>query len=192
MASIRRRAAITTSALPSSSEPRICAAAAARYPASVMKTTTASGVKTKSDTAVVKAINLLLADSYALMANTHYAHWNVEGPGFFALHKAFEHQYEDLFKAIDEIAERVRALDAYALGGLRNFATESGIEEFNTPIAAKDYVAGLVVAHEKTIADAVALRDAAGAVNDLETQDLAIGRIQWHQKTTWMLKSYLK
>lgn len=156
-----------------------------------MKTTTA-GSKTKTDSAVVKALNLLLADSYALMANTHYAHWNVEGPGFFALHKAFEHQYEDLFKAIDEIAERVRALDAYAIGGLRNFASESGLEEFNTPIAAKDYVAGLIVAHEKTISDAVAVRDAAGAANDLETQDLAIGRIQWHQKATWMLKSYLK
>ena len=158
-----------------------------------MKTATApSATKTKSDSAVVKALNLLLADSYALMANTHYAHWNVEGPGFFALHKAFEHQYEDLFKAIDEIAERVRALDAYAIGGLRNFANEAGIEEFKTPVAAKDYVAALIVAHEKTLADAVSLRDAAGAASDLESQDLAINRITWHQKTSWMLKSYLK
>ncbi|HYC72018.1 MAG TPA: DNA starvation/stationary phase protection protein [Opitutaceae bacterium] len=156
-----------------------------------MKTTTASS-RTKTDSAIVKALNLLLADSYALMANTHYAHWNVEGPGFFALHKAFEHQYEDLFKAIDEIAERVRALDAYAIGGLRNFAQESGLEEFSSPVAAKDYVAALVVAHEKTIGDAIAVRDAAGAANDLETQDLAVNRIQWHQKTAWMLKSYLK
>lgn len=156
-----------------------------------MKTTTAS-TSTKTDSAVVKALNLLLADSYALMANTHYAHWNVEGPGFFALHQAFEGQYEHLFKAIDDIAERVRALDAYAIGGLRNFANESGIEEFKTPVSAKDYVAALIVAHEKTLGDAVALRDAAGAANDLESQDMAIDRIQWHQKTTWMLKSYLK
>lgn len=148
--------------------------------------------KTKTDSPVVRALNLLLADSYALMANTHYAHWNVEGPGFFALHKAFEHQYEDLFKAIDEIAERVRALDAYAIGGLRNFANEAGIDEFKSPVAAKDYVAALIVAHEKTTTDAIALRDAAGAANDLESQDLAIDRITWHQKTTWMLKSYLK
>lgn len=155
-----------------------------------MKTTT--GSKTKSDTAVVKALNLLLADSYSLMANTHYAHWNVEGPGFFSLHKAFQEQYEYLFEAIDEIAERVRALDAYALGGLRNFSNESGIEELNTPVSAKDYVASLAVAHEKTLSDAVAVRDAAGAVNDLETQDLAIKTIQWHQKTVWMLKSFLK
>lgn len=156
-----------------------------------MKTTTSpAGLKTHSS--VVKALNLLLADSYALMANTHYAHWNVEGTGFFSLHKAFEEQYEHLFKAIDEIAERVRALDAYAIGGLRNFATESGMEEFNKPLAAKDYVAGLIVAHEKTLTDAVAVRDAAGTANDLETQDLAISRIQWHQKTVWMLKSYLR
>ena len=156
-----------------------------------MKTTT-TGSKVKTDTAVVKALNLLLADSYSLMANTHYAHWNVEGPGFFSLHKAFQEQYEHLFEAIDEIAERVRALDAYALGGLRNFSNESGIEELDTPVSAKDYVASLTVAHEKTLSDAVAVRDAAGSVNDLETQDLAIKTIQWHQKTIWMLKSFLK
>jgi len=156
-----------------------------------MKTAT-TGSKTKSDSAVVKSLNLLLADSYSLMANTHYAHWNVEGPGFFSLHKAFQEQYEHLFEAIDEIAERVRALDAYALGGLRNFSNESGIEELNTPVSAKDYVASLAIAHEKTLSDAVAVRDAAGAVNDLETQDLAIKTIQWHQKTIWMLKSFLK
>lgn len=156
-----------------------------------MKTTTAS-TSTRTDSAVVKALNLLLADSYALMANTHYAHWNVEGPGFFALHQAFEGQYEHLFKAIDDIAERIRALDAYAIGGLRNFANEAGIEEFKTPVAAKDYVAALIVTHEKTLGDAVALRDAAGAANDLESQDMAIDRIQWHQKTIWMLKAYLK
>lgn len=153
---------------------------------------TPSSTATTSDSGVVKALNLLLADSYVLMANSHFAHWNVEGPGFFVLHKTFEEHYEHLFKAVDDIAERVRALDSYAMGGLRVFAQASGIEEFSRPIGAKDYVAALIVAHEKTIGDAVALRDTAGAANDLETQDLAIGRIQWHQKTTWMLKSYLK
>ena len=158
-----------------------------------MKTAVApASTKSATATPVVKALNLLLADSYALMANTHYAHWNVEGPGFFALHKAFEEQYEYLFKAIDEIAERVRALDAYAIGGLRQFANEAGIEEFKNPVAAKDYVASLIVAHEKALHDAIALRDAAGEANDLETQDLVIDQIRWHEKTTWMLKSYLK
>src|SRR5688572_26580589 len=57
----------------------------------------ATTAKTKTDSAVVRGLNLLVADSYALMANTHVAHWNVEGPGFFSLHKAFHEQYEDLF-----------------------------------------------------------------------------------------------
>lgn len=157
-----------------------------------MKATASAPTKVKGDSAVIKGLNLLVADSYALLANTHDAHWNVEGPGFFTLHKAFHEQYENLFEAIDEIAERVRALDAYAPGGLRHFAEAAGIEEFKSPIAAKDYVAGLIVAHEKTIGDAIQLREAAGNANDLETQDLAIGRLQWHQKTVWMLKSFLK
>jgi starvation-inducible DNA-binding protein len=159
-----------------------------------MKTTSnpAAAAKAKGDSTVINALNLLVADSYALMANTHDAHWNVEGPGFFTLHHAFQKQYEDLFEAIDDIAERVRALDAYPPGGLRHFAELAGIEEFKSPLSAKDYVAGLVVGHEKAVADAIQLRDAAGAANDLETQDLAIGRLQWHQKTLWMLKSFLK
>lgn len=157
-----------------------------------MKATATAPAKIKGHPAVIQGLNLLVADSYALMANTHDAHWNVEGPGFFTLHKAFHEQYENLFEAIDEIAERIRALDAYPAGGLRRFAETAGIEEFRSPLAAKDYVAGLLVAHEKAIADAIQLREAAGAANDLETQDLTIGRLQWHQKTVWMLKSFLK
>lgn len=158
-----------------------------------MKTVTPTAAKNAAATsAVVRGLNLVLADSYALMGITHQAHWNVEGTGFFSLHKAFHEQYEDLFEAVDEIAERVRALDAFPIGGLQTLAKEAGIEEFKGPVAAKDFVAGLVVAHEKTIADFKALRDAAAEVNDLETQDLAIERLKWHQKTTWMLKSYLK
>lgn len=156
-----------------------------------MKTSSA-GSKTKTESPVVKALNLMLADSYVLMGNTHYAHWNVEGPGFFSLHKAFEEQYETLFNKIDEIAERVRGLEAYALGGLRNFVEEAGIEELDTPQGAKDYVAALIVGHEKMIVDSMAARDAAEEAGDLETQDFVIEIIQWHQKTVWMLKSYLK
>lgn len=105
------------------------------------------------------SLNLVLADSYALMSLTHLAHWNVEGQGFFALHTAFQTQYEELFTAVDEIAERVRAL---------------------------------IAGNEKVVADAARSRDLAGAASDAESQDLMIGRITLHQKTIWMLKSFLK
>jgi starvation-inducible DNA-binding protein len=69
--------------------------------------TTAPSTRTAG---LTKSLNQVLADSYALLSLTHLAHWNVEGPGFFALHTAFQTQYEELFVAIDEIAERIRAL----------------------------------------------------------------------------------
>lgn len=156
-------------------------------------TATAQTAKTtRKDNRLADALNLVLADSYALMGLTHLAHWNVEGSDFFALHKAFEHQYESLFEAVDEIAERVRALDAYSIGGLAKLAKTAGIEEFSSPMPQKDYVAALVVAHEKVVSDAVRTRELAGETNDLQTQDLMIKRLQWHEKTLWMLKSYLK
>ena len=146
----------------------------------------------KRDTRVIDGLNLVLADSYALMALTHLAHWNVEGADFFQLHKAFQEQYEDLFEAVDEVAERVRALDAYAIGGLQTLARAAQMEEFRSPMPQRDYVAALIVLHEKIIDDAVRTRDASGLVNDLQSQDLLIKRLEFHEKTVWMLKSYLK
>lgn len=138
------------------------------------------------------SLNQVLADSYALLSLTHLAHWNVEGQGFFALHTAFQTQYEELFTAVDEIAERVRALDAYAIGGLGTLAAAAQMPEFAAPLAQEDYVRALVTGNEKVVTDAVQARELAGAANDAESQDLMIGRITLHQKTIWMLKSFLK
>lgn len=159
-----------------------------------MKTTTAtaSAATAKKNAAIIDRLHVVLADSYALMALSHLAHWNVEGADFFPLHQAFQQQYENLFEAVDEVAERIRALDGYAIGGLSALASAAQMEEFKSPMSQKDYVAALIVAHEKVTDDAARTRDAAGEADDLETQDLMIKRIQWHEKTLWMLKSYLK
>src|SRR5271156_3950486 len=112
-------------------------------------------VAVNKNSQVIGGLNLVLADSYALMALTHLAHWNIEGSDFFPLHKIFQEQYENLFESVDEIAERVRALDAYAIGGLGVLARAAEMEEFESPLPQKDYVAALIVAHEKVIDDAV-------------------------------------
>lgn len=143
--------------------------------------------------AVISGLQKLLGNSYALMGQTHLAHWNVEGPAFFELHGAFQKQYEELFTAIDDIAERLRALDVMAPGGLKILAGLSQIPEMTPGAApAKDFVAHLIECHEILLAEALELREAAGAANDLQTQDMVIGRIATHEKTLWMLRSYLK
>jgi starvation-inducible DNA-binding protein len=142
---------------------------------------------------VVTALNKLLADSYSLMADTHLAHWNVEGSDFFQLHTAFQSQYEELFSAVDEIAERIRALGSYAEGGLGRLAKLSDVAPLpGGRLPAKDFVAHLIEGNEKASASCKALESAAQDADDLETQDLAIKRRQTHQKTLWMLNSFLK
>ena len=137
------------------------------------------------------ALGKVLADSYALLAQTHVCHWNVRGPSFFSLHNAFEAQYTELFTAIDVIAERIRALGELAPGGLLNLAKIADFKEIKTNAKAEDMVKHLHALNKSLVADLMVARDLAGKGGDDQTQDLMIARIQVHQKTIWMLSSFL-
>jgi len=140
---------------------------------------------------VVDALRQVVADSYAVMAQTHICHWNVRGPSFFSLHPAFELQYTELFGAIDEIAERIRALGALAPGGLGSLASMSTVSEIEEAASAGEMATHVSEANATLIHSLMKARDLAGESGDDQTQDLMIGRIQVHQKTKWMLDSFL-
>ena len=131
----------------------------------------------------------LLADTYTLYLKTHGYHWNVMGPMFRSLHLMFEEQYMELRDAVDEVAERIRALDhpapaSYAeLGRLSSVADDEG-----TP-AAMEMVRRLVLGHEAVIRGARALVKVAEAAGDVASADLATQRIQIHEKAAWMLRA---
>ncbi|CAN5397048.1 non-specific DNA-binding protein DpsA [soil metagenome] len=155
-------------------------------------TTSASATKSQSS-AIIASLETLLSESYSLMAQTHLAHWNVEGEHFFELHTAFQSQYEELFEAVDTVAEHIRTLDAYPPGGLSMLAGISSLyESEERRMAAKDFVAHLVEGHENLVAHAKEGRTLAGEAGDAETEDLFIERLRSHEKTLWMLKSHLK
>jgi len=155
-----------------------------------MSNDTISTVGTTSP--VVTALRQVVADSYALLGQTHLCHWNVRGPSFFSLHDAFEVQYTELFKAIDVIAERIRALGALAPGGLQNLAGMAGVEELAEDASPEEMVRHLVAVNEHLVANLMRARDLAGEAGDDQTEDLMIGRVQVHQKTLWMLRSFLE
>jgi starvation-inducible DNA-binding protein len=154
--------------------------------------TATSPISAEAQTAIVNHLETLIADSYALMAQTHLAHWNVEGPDFFQLHVAFEEQYTELFEAVDAIAEHLRTLEAYAPGGLDMLSQLSGVGKMERRLSGKDYVAHLIEYHEALTANARQGREVSGEAGDTETEDLFIERLRVHEKTLWMLKSYLK
>src|SRR3546814_8340563 len=83
----------------------------------------------KNTADVVKGRERTVANAYALTIKTHAYHWNVQGPTFYGLHKMLQEQYEDLFPAIDEVAERMRALGSYAHGGLDSFKKLTEVSE---------------------------------------------------------------
>ena len=140
---------------------------------------------------VIEALRQVVADSYALMGQTHLCHWNVRGPGFFALHTAFEGQYTELFTAIDEIAERIRALGALAPGGLSNLASMAGMKEMTEDAEAEEMVRHLADSNRLLVKHAAVARESAAEAGDKESEDLMIGRISVHEKAIWMLESYL-
>ncbi len=140
---------------------------------------------------VAGALRQAVADGYAVLGQTHLCHWNVRGPNFFSLHNAFEQQYTELFTAIDEIAERLRALGHLAPGGLGALAKMAGIKEIGEDASAAEMVAHLIALNEKLVGNLGRARDLAAAASDAETEDLMIGRIQVHEKTIWMLRSFL-
>lgn len=143
-------------------------------------------------TPLTDALNQALASTYSLMGLAHHAHWNVEGTHFFTLHQEFENEYRDLFAASDEIAERIRALDGYAQGGLSALSRRGRVEEISAPASDKDLASAVIAGHERVVEDLTRARDLAEKAGDLETQDLMIARLQVHQKTLWMLRSFLK
>ncbi len=139
---------------------------------------------------VINALRQVVADSYALLGQTHICHWNVRGHSFFSLHQAFEEQYTELFTAVDEIAERVRALGSLAPGGLANLAKMAGMEEIAEDAKSDEMVRHLAAANRALVKNLERARDLAGDSGDSETEDLMIARIQVHEKTIWMLDSF--
>lgn len=130
-----------------------------------------------------------LADTYTLYLKTHGYHWNVIGPHFPALHALFEAQYIELREAVDEIAERIRALGPLAPGSYRQLARLTSIAEDEGAPEALEMVRQLAADHATLIATARTVLKAAEAAGDAATIDLATRRIAIHEKTRWMLRA---
>jgi starvation-inducible DNA-binding protein len=150
------------------------------------------GIARKDRETVAKSLSKMLADTYSLYLKTHSFHWNVTGPQFNSLHTMFEEQYNALWIAADEVAERIRTLDVFAPGSYSQFGKLTSIEEETGVPEWKDMVAQLVDGHEIAAATARDVIKAADKVGDEGTADMATGRLKDHEKTAWMLRSLLR
>ncbi len=140
---------------------------------------------------IAAGLSRLLADSYTLYLKTHNYHWNVEGPQFNTLHTMFETQYTELALAVDEVAERIRALGEPAPGSYKAFSALSSIDEQDGRLSADDMIRDLVSGQEAVVRTARSVFPTVEAANDEPTADLLTQRMQIHEKNAWMLRSML-
>lgn len=147
------------------------------------------GIEETDRKEIADALSQLLADTYTLYLKTHGYHWNVTGPMFRSLHLMFEEEYMELRDAVDELAERIRALGVEAPASYAEFARLSSVEDEPGSPAAMEMVRRLVSANETVIRTGRKVVEAAEKANDVATADLATVRIVVHEKTAWMLRS---
>ncbi len=148
-------------------------------------------ISEKDKEQIVQGLSQLLADTFSIYIKTHNFHWNVSGPMFVTLHTLFEQQYTELALAIDIIAERIRALGAFAPGSFKAFQDLTSIPDMEDIPDALTMIALLVEDNETIIKTARSIIPLADKAYDTPTADLATARILVHEKTAWMLTSLL-
>lgn len=149
------------------------------------------GISEEDRQQIAEGLSRLLADTYTLYLKTHNFHWNVTGPMFNTLHLMFEQQYTELATAVDEIAERIRALGFPAPGSYGQYSKLTSITEQPDVPAAEDMIAQLARDQEIVVRTAREVFPVADQAHDEPTADLLTQRMQIHEKTAWMLRSML-
>ena len=150
------------------------------------------GISTEDRANIAAALSRVLADSYMLYLKTHNFHWNVTGPMFQTLHVMFMEQYTELWNALDNIAERIRALGHFAPGTYARFVELSSIKEEGGVPNAQEMIRQLVDGQEaliRTVREAFKIADDA---NDQPSASMLSDRMEIHEKNAWMLRSFLE
>ena len=152
------------------------------------------GISTGDRRKIADALAHFLADSYTLYLKTHNFHWNVTGPMFNSLHQMFMDQYNEQWIALDETAERIRALGFNAPGSYAEFSKLSSITEqagASAP-AWQAMVQQLVEGNQAVCRTARKVLATADKAGDDPTVDLMTQRLNIHEKNAWMLRSLLQ
>lgn len=151
-----------------------------------------TGINEEKRMEIAKSLSGLLAESYTLYLKTHKYHWNVTGPMFQTLHLMFEEHYTAMALAVDELAERIRVLGVKAPGSYTEFAEISRVKEDSSEnTSAEDMIKNLLSDHEQIVRTAKEILPMLEGANDEGTNSLLGARIEYHEKTAWMLRSLI-
>jgi starvation-inducible DNA-binding protein len=149
---------------------------------------TPTDLEDKAVTQISKALNGILADSFALYLKTKNFHWHVSGPHFRSYHLLLDEQAAEIFATTDEIAERIRKIGGTTLRSIGDVAKHQSIadndEEF---VSAGDMVRELMDDNKKVVTAMRKAHKIADEHEDVATASLLENYIDAAEKRTWFL-----
>jgi starvation-inducible DNA-binding protein len=138
--------------------------------------------------AVSEALNIILADSYALYLKTKNFHWHVSGPHFRDYHLLFDEQAEAIIENSDDVAERVRKIGGTTLRSIGQISRLQTIkdneEEFVPP---SEMLRELMNDNKKIVEFMRKAHEIADEHEDVATASLIEVWIDQAEKRTWFL-----
>jgi len=141
---------------------------------------------------LVSAIKVALADHYALYFKAQGHHWNVEGPDFEEYHSLFSKVYEDAIGAVDDMAENIRKLNAYAPFKMTRFSELATVPETEVAPDCHSMAGDLLSAIELVIASNLMAYRAAEAAGEVGISNFHQDRDGLLKKWRWQLRASLK
>ena len=134
------------------------------------------------------ALNILLADMFALYLKTKNFHWHVSGPHFRDYHLLLDEQADQIFATTDVIAERVRKIGGTTLRSIAHIGRLQRIldndADFVTPL---DMFAELREDNKQLVANMRETHDLCGEQNDVASTSLIETWIDEAERRTWFL-----
>ncbi len=140
---------------------------------------------------ISRKLEVFFADTYTIFLKTQNYHWNMIGENFFSFHILLQKQYEDIFEAIDEIAERIRAIGFPAPATFEKLLELTQIPSDKKPLSQNQMVKNLILSHESIAKEGKSLIHFSQNLKDDVTADMVIKRLAFHEKAAWLLRSHL-
>ena len=141
---------------------------------------------------LIEKMKVYLASNFAFYLKMHFFHWNVEGSNFPQYHEFFGDLYNEIWTAQDDIAEHIRALEAYAPGSMIRYSALSLIADQVDPPPAAEMFQLAMADNAKLMFIISELDQMATATGEIGLSNFLQARHEIHRKHQWMLRATSK
>ena len=139
-----------------------------------------------------RAAKVAFASEFTFYLKAHFFHWNVEGINFRELHDLFGTIYEEVYDSIDDFAEKIRSLGAYAPGSNSRFNVLSAIDDETSVVPPEQMVAELLQDSDNMVKVLKKVYDIAEAAGEHGFSNFLAERMDAHRKHSWQLRATAK